>query len=348
MANPERHYWLHRITGGENARPIAERLLENNHYLSIGWADLSYDDLIKDVKNEKWEEVRTWFEDEGYSLAYSAWCLIRFIKDMKPGDYVVVPSWGVFSVYEIVDNEVLSNESADSLFQDWGEGAPYFDEKKYLRNIKGDTIDLGFYRKVKLIEKDIPRSDYAKANLISRMKIRQTNACIDDLGEQVLEAITAHKAQQPINLKSNILQNTIESTLGQIQQIVDPDKLEALVEWYMKSLGAEWVKTPAKNGTPTDKGDADREARFEKLKHIIVVQVKKHKETTGDWAVQQILAYKENTHFDDYSVAMWVISTCDQFSQEAIELAEKFGVRLIDGREFTQMILENGLNGMEI
>lgn len=353
MAERTRNYWLHRITGGENALPVAWQLLykkdAKEHYLSIGWSDLSYDGLVKDAQEDNWDAVKEWFEGEKYSLSYSAWCLIRFIKDMQPGDYVVVPSWGTFSVYEIADNKIYTNESCSDIhFEDWSGYEPQMREG-YWRTQNGDIIDLGFYRRVKPIEVDIPRSEYAEADLISRMKIRQTNADINDLWEQVEEAIVARREKKPINLKSKILDNIVENTFEQIKKTLDADKFEKLVQWYLESLGATWTTTPAKNGSKTEEGDADRVAYFEKLKLVVMVQAKRHEDTTSSWAVEQITAYKENNKpSDDYSTIMWVISTCDQFSEEAIKKAKDNGVRLINGREFTQMILENGLNGMEL
>ena len=81
-----------------------------------------------------------------------------------------------------------------------------------------------------------------------------------------------------------------------------------------------------------------------------MVQVKKHNDetTTHINAVRQIITYKENNTFDGYSTIMWVISTCKQYSDEAKKLAEEKEVRLISGREFTQLILERGLSGMDI
>ena len=80
-----------------------------------------------------------------------------------------------------------------------------------------------------------------------------------------------------------------------------------------------------------------------------MVQAKRHEDTTSDWAVEQITAYKDNNKpSDDYSTIMWVISTCDKFSEDAIKKAKDNGVRLIDGREFTKLILESGLNGMNV
>ena len=43
-------YWLHRITGGENALEFADTLLFKHLYLSIGWSDFSSDVFVSDVK----------------------------------------------------------------------------------------------------------------------------------------------------------------------------------------------------------------------------------------------------------------------------------------------------------
>lgn len=268
---------------------------------------------------------------------------------MKKGDYVIVPSWGTFSVFEIIDDIILSNESYSHInFEDWSENKIEYDGK-YLRDVNNKTIDLGFYRRVKVVVEDIERSKYADADLISRMKIRQTNADINDLWESVENSIIAYDAKKPINLKENILSDIIENTFVQIKKTLDADKFEKLVEWYLESLGATWTSTPAKNESKTEDGDADRVAYFEKLKLVVMVQAKRHEDTTSDWAVQQITSYKENNKpSDDYSTIMWVISTCDQFSEKAIKEAKDNGVRLIDGREFTQLILESGLSGMDI
>ena len=45
-------FWLHRITGGDNALEFAHPLLFKHNYLSIGWSDLSEDSFINEVKKE--------------------------------------------------------------------------------------------------------------------------------------------------------------------------------------------------------------------------------------------------------------------------------------------------------
>ncbi len=55
--------------------------------------------------------------------------------------------------------------------------------------------------------------------------------------------------------------------------------------------------------------------------------------------------YKEQreTVFGEYTVIPWVISSARSFSAEAISLAEKANVRLINGNEFSRMLIDNGM-----
>jgi hypothetical protein len=45
---------------------------------------------------------------------------------------------------------------------------------------------------------------------------------------------------------------------------------------------------------------------------------------------------------------MWVVSTCDDFSEQAKRDADAEGVRLITGLEFAQMLIENGVYSMPL
>lgn len=79
-----------------------------------------------------------------------------------------------------------------------------------------------------------------------------------------------------------------------------------------------------------------------------MVLVKKHEGVTDEWAIQQIKAYMTNHIYDDYHIQMWVISTCEHYSQKAMNEAGEAGVRLISGIEFASMILDTGLEGLNI
>lgn len=338
--------WLHRITGGDYALPLSSALLDKG-YLSIGWSDFSTEEYLGIIKAGG-NEFDKMFLDAGWGLPRNRWNLWRFVYAMAPGDLVVVPQPYSFSVYKIADKTVYSNETIDgTLLVDWNGNKVSLGEDGYLHNQEGNVIDLGFYRKVTLVEKDIPRAEYADQDLYSRMKIRQTNAQINDILGSVTTAIENFRNKKPLNLKASIVDSASNIVLEKIRAIQNDSKFEALVQWYLESIGGK-VQTPAKNESPTEAGDADKVAIFDKLGVAIMVQVKKHSGQTDFWAIEQINAYKKNHTFDDYTTILWVISSCDSFSEEAEQLAQASGVKLIDGIKFSRMILDAGLDGMRL
>lgn len=338
--------WLHRITGGENALPLSSALLDKG-YISIGWCDFSSEDYLKRIMAGR-TSFDQLFLDEGWGLPRNRWNLWRFVVGMSQDDLVVVPRPYSFSVYRIADDTVFTNETLNpSLLIDWNGDPVTLREDGYLYNKTGNAIDLGFYRRVKLVEKDIPRSEYADQDLYSRMKIRQTNALINDLLGSVNEAVDNFRNKKPLNLRASILENAAGTVLEKIQALQNDSKFEDLVQWYLDSIGGR-VSTPSKNESPTEAGDADRVALFDKLGVAVMVQVKKHSGQTDAWAIEQINAYKKNHISDDYTTVLWVISTCDSFSQEARQAAQETGVRLINGLDFASMILDAGIDGLTL
>lgn len=336
--------WLHRITGGDNALPLSSALLDKG-YLSIGWSDFSSEDYLMRIKagGDSFDKI---FLEANWGLPRNRWNLWRFVVGMAVEDIVVVPLPYSFSVYKIADNEIYTNESIEkSLLIDWNGDNVTLGEHGYLYNKAGNVVDLGFYRRVELVEKDIPRSEYADQDLYSRMKIRQTNAQINDIHGSVLGAVENYRNKRPLNLKASIQDETAAIILNKIKAIQNDSKFESLVQWYLESIGGK-VQTPSKNESPTEAGDADKVAIFDKIGVAIMVQVKKHSGKTDSWAIEQIKAYKKNHISEDYTTILWVISTCDSFSTEAEQLAASSGVKLINGIEFSKMILDAGLDGL--
>ncbi len=343
-------YWLHRIKGGDHAFEYAKPLLFKHNYLSIGWTDLSTEKFLKEVQSDKsgMPVIEKAMKHLGWGLPKNRWNLYRFIKEMKKGDIVLVPLSYEFSLFEIEDDVVLTNETIDiNIFQDWNGKQATRRDNNYLYNENDQRIDLGFYRKVRPILIHIPRSQYAEQDLISRMKIRQTNAKITGIQKSIEDSRKAYIEKKPINLKEKIVEETAPKVLALVEKWTDADKFENLVECYLKSLGAKTV-TPRKNESKTEDGDADVVGYFENIKTVIMVQVKKHTETTNAWAIEQIKAYNKNHQYDDYFTQMWVISSCKKFSEKAINEAEISGVRLITGIEFAKMILDAGLEGLTL
>lgn len=204
---------------------------------------------------------------------------------------------------------------------------------------------MGFARKVKFLHKDISRAKFADANLTSRMKIRQTNCLINDLVESIEQSIANFQENRPIHLHSIIVEKTINIILDTIKTELNPDKFEKLVMTYFKTIGANEVTIPAKNERGKE-GDADIVAVFENLKLIIYIQAKFHKDKDNEWAINQILDYKTNRESidDGYNKIAWVITSADTFNDEAKKIAAENEIQLIDGIEFSKMLLNAGIN----
>lgn len=344
MDNRERKYWLHRVSGGSNGWKLGNDLLFKKNILSIGWSDFSSQETMISIMEKGDSAVRKVYKEKGWELSRGRWALTRFLRDMKPGDYVVVPTYKHFQVFEIVGEKPMW---ADQIAFDLPDGfsADHWNGITHIVDESRKAVDLGFFWKVKPVSDLLSRDGYATADLTSRMKLRTTTADISNIAESVEEAISREK---PINLQKDILDETSRVVYDLIMKELNPDQFERLVEWYLKKLGADDVSTPAKNSSPTEDGDADKVAYFEKLKVIILVQVKKHDGATGTWAVKQINSFDINNEFKGYTTATWVISSAKDFTAGAYELAEKNNVRLINGLDFAKLIMEEGIDDLPL
>lgn len=344
------NYWVHRITGGKNALEYALKMMfdlpQDTHFLSIGWSDFSKGLYAEEILKDGRKAISRIFLSEWNSLPKNRFNLSRFVYDFKTGDIVVVPLWKSFTVCEILDENIYTNETLpEELQAAFGSYGLTYDGQ-YLLDKQGQHVDLGFYRKVKIIEKDIPRYGYAKQNLYSAMKNRGTNAQLY-CPKEVEDAIDSFRQKKPIDLKTIITGRLSSEVLSSIRENLQDAKFENLVEWYLQRIGAK-TQRPSKNGCPTEDGDADIIASFEDLDVSILVQVKKHTDQTDDWAVRQISNYSETHSGDDSISQLWVVSSCDSYSEKAEELAAEKNVRLIDGKEFAALLLEVGIKGLSL
>ena len=152
MAELDNGYWIHRIKGGENGLTLSYPLLFSNNVLATGWTELSTDNFVRASKNNRDEFEKQFADAYGYMRnRHSLW---RYLS-MKKGDVVVVPTWGDFSIFEIADDNIYTNESIQQLLaadqlKDWN-GSLAQIKDGYLYDANGNFIDLGFYRRVEPI-----------------------------------------------------------------------------------------------------------------------------------------------------------------------------------------------------
>ena len=116
---------------------------------------------------------------------------------------------------------------------------------------EGTSVDLGFFRRVVPLARDIPRDGYADAKLTSRMKVQQTNVEITDLQESIENAIVRYRENRPINFRRQVLDRCASDVLDTILNFQTPDQFEKLIARYFQRQGAS-TDIPAKN--EPDKG----------------------------------------------------------------------------------------------
>ena len=248
----------------------------------------------------------------------SRWALWYFAQ-MRPGDMVVVPLYG--ESMQICEVTGVMRRAKEAEAEDY---------------------DIGFVIPVKCLA-ELPRS-WASAAIQSRLKYRGTTARMDEL-ECDIEA--ALEAEGPVMIHDRV----IDGLYGDLKEIllkwVTPDKLERIVKWYMRSLGASYVYIPAKNASDKPEGgDADVIAEFATLRVRFYIQVKKHEDMSGKKAVEQIAAYTQAIDEDGYTLISWAISTAE-FGDDASELARVKNVRLIGGQELCRMLLDAGIGSID-
>lgn len=334
------NYWIHRIS---HIAELSYPLL-NKGYLSIGFSDFTDNEIIEKVKSGDWNYFNEKFQKKWGTIPRIRYNLWNFLK-MSKGDIVIVPSWGTFFVCEIDGEEPLKiGDAYSDDLKTWGD-KKVNKEGDFLKSELGEYYDLGFAWKVKIIHKNISRDKFADAKLTSRMKIWQTNANINDLKTNIEKSIANYTSDKPIHLHSIIIDKTAHLVLEIIKTELNPDKFEKLVKTYFLAIGANSVTIPAKNETEKE-GDADIVAVFENIRLIIYIQVKFQSSLISEWGASQILDYKTNKESidDGYNKIAWVVTTANNFNDQAENLAKENEIQLINGIEFSKMILNAGIN----
>lgn len=337
--------YLHRIS---HESEISYPLFDLG-YLSIGWGDASYPDVLNATGDR--EAFRTALAKYGFT-SKNIFYLQTFLG-FQPGDTAVVPTYGsMFSVVKVTSTpEAVGMLMSFPKFYNPSNQEFYYskDKKRFCTDFGGVTreYDIGFLVKFEVIHRDIPRT-YADNELTKRMKFRGTTCNTDDLDRSIGKAISA---KGPISLHGKIVSNVVDSVLEAIGSAIDDGKFERLIAWYLKRIGADEVFIPSKNESgKSDGADGDVVATFEQLKIRILVQAKHHDigSETDDWAVQQISSYADQKSIDGYTDIPWVITTA-KFSKTALQRAEddQRNTRLIDGRGFSEMLINAGLSSVD-
>jgi predicted Mrr-cat superfamily restriction endonuclease len=304
-------------------------MFENNQIV-IGWSEtesLLFDpDLDRDGFKEILKIKYPNYINNSYSLGQGTGYLWRFIREMQIGDYAIVPIPKAFYIGEVTSNLIFLPDNIN-------------EDTAIRRNVK--WLNYG---------KPIPR-EYCSAGLVSRLKYQGTCVGATDLINEIESALeTAKKGDSPSFKEqlNDILIQEVHALLKSDKAYLDSNKFEKLVRELMIGLGAKTSEIPPRSKYKNPKADVDVIADFITLGLQIYIQVKKHKESSDKFAVEQLIeAMKIDNPDGSKPIFGWVI-TSSEFNDEAVKLATDNGIRVINGDELAEMIVAVGLDVLSV
>lgn len=337
---------MHRISF---EREVKQALLDKKGMLMTGWGLVSTQDFLNRVYRKDKQAFDAAYEKEYRCLPHNRFFLYMFLNEFKKGDYVLVPGFKDFSIYEIISECPSPKEQ---IWENVGDVAEVCNLERRPDGIicRKDThaeLELGFFWKVKPVEKNISRELYAMDSLRRRMKFQGTDNNLTVLGHEVEKAIRIYREKKPLNLRQEITKDVSCLVLQKLQAMSSDRTFEKVVEYYLKRIGATRTHIPAKTSLSKEQGDADVVADFDELQVRTIVQVKHYLKEVDETAVRQIVNAKSCYDDSNYTLILWVVAACDSFTEQAQRYAEENGVRLIGGSEFASSLLDVGLGSFE-
>jgi restriction system protein len=301
--------------------------IQSSH-VAVGWSKA--DDL---ADKTKWEEfksaLRTTYPDDyaanERALGNAAGSLWRFIHDVQPGDYAVVPTPDGFLIAEF-------------------EGQAFHEPK-------GIDTDSGWRRKVKWrtdIARPVPRS-HASNELQRRMKARQTCIECTDLMDDIR---AAQERGKPLVFTDAILDATRDAVAKCLRSAINDNGLEQVVARLAKASGARNALVQAKNsGLP---GDVDVIAFYDlrignqESTVKVAYQVKQHDgdSITDEWGIQQLI---ERMNSDESNVVRGcLVTTARDITEQARNLADENGILVLTEKELVEWVWMVGLQAIGV
>lgn len=339
---------MHRIS---YERDIKKTLLEKDGLLITGWGVISHDIFLQKIQGKTRKEFDAIYEPMIGRLTRNRFCIFMFLNEFQKGDYVIVPDAGYFSVYKIIGDRPLSKEHIyEYVKSDEGKRTFEYKDGKYFKVGTIEEIELGFFWQVEPVELNISREGYADNNLRRRLKFQMTNIEMTDLSAEIDNAINSNKTGTPIDIRNEIIEASCSVVLDKLKQKINDSGFERVVRWYLNRFGATSTIIPAKGLLSSAKGDIDIIALFDDLRIALFVQVKQYDYIVDKHAIEQVVVAYESYYKDEYldrTPILWVVATC-QFSEDAIEYANEYNVRCIDGNEFSSMLLDIGFKDLTV
>lgn len=322
---PEKAFVL-RMSHGRDRVP--EALLSSE--ILIGWAKA--DGLLA---SDEWEDFRqiikdTYYEDQpdfrrAGAAAGHVW---RFLKDMVPGCWVVVPHGNEFHVAQVT-------------------GPARYDASKV-------ADDAAYRRPVHWLNEGagIPRA-IARAALQSRLKVQGTTADASDLVSEVAECLgaTLLPSEERPSFAGDLRARLIRETLAEIRGgRLDSFGFERLLAEVLRGTGGRSVRIIPRQH---DKG-ADLTAEFRvagALRLRVAIQAKHYQPDppVGREVIEQLIAGMDAEEAD-----LGIVATSGTFALAAVDYAREVlqsgqrRVELMDGEQLAAIIVDCGLGAVAV
>ena len=324
VERPEQAFIL-RMSHGRNR--ITEAIA--NSELVLGWSKAP-----GLVEARDWQAFRQILKDTCFAsdadlrragmAAGHAW---RFLREMIPGSWVVVPRSSEFYVARVT-------------------GLPIYDPSRV-----GD--DSAYYRTAVWLNagRAIPRR-LARAALQSRMKVQGCTAGASDLVADIAECLdlaTKSEATRP-TFATDLRARLISQTLDELRSgRIDSYGFERVIAAVLQATGGSAIRIIPRQ---LDKG-ADVVATFRvagAFRLRVAVQAKHYgtRAAIGRDVVEQLLAGMDAEQAD-----VGIVATSGTFSDEAAEFADQLEaagrrVELVDGEQLAGLIVDCGLGAVDL
>lgn len=275
-----------------------------------------------------WEQFRQIIRDTYYSdeltlrkAGAAAGHVWRFIREMEPGDLVIVPYRTDFYVAEVAGSGVY---------------LPAHDED-----------DTAYRRPVKWLngKKPIARK-LARAALLSRMKIQGTCADASDLVDEINECLVLAAGDHAPTFQSDLRSRLIREVLSEMRGgRIESFGFEQLIQRVLLGLGAEECRIVARN---QDKG-ADLIATFRvagAFQQRVAVQAKHWQ---PEPPVERSVVEQLIRGIEAETANLGMVITSGSISDDAYQAVQEYfddkGIRieLVDGEQFATLMVEHGI-----
>lgn len=306
--------------GGVDKVPEALRSGE----LIIGWAKA--DGLLE--PNLSWESFRDIVRSAYYAdqpdlrkAGGAAGRLWRFIRDMKPGDLVVVPHGAEFFVAEVTGPATYDRTKVD-------------DDSAYRRAVR--WLNGG---------KPISRQ-LAKSALLSRMKTQGTSAYATDLLDEIKECLRLAEGGQAPTFQTDLQARLVREVLTELRSgRIESSGFERLIQTVLRGLGAEEVRVVPR---AQDKG-ADLLATFRVAGTFQLVVAVQAKHWQPEPPVSREVVKQLIRGIEAESADLGMVVTSGAISDDAVRAAEEYfeekgtRIELLDGEQFAKLMVEHGI-----